>query len=97
MIPIDLGRLEALNQTLEKSPSPPSFCASVHYNGLRSDDLCVVRKWRICSSVRRRGENFRRPVSGGQRRVGREAGVWLRANMCDYNQEVLSRQLLFTI
>jgi len=30
-------------------------------------------------------------------RVRREAEVWLRANIYDYNREVLSRQLLFTI
>ena len=29
--------------------------------------------------------------------VRREAEVWLRANMCDYNQTVLISQLLFTI
>jgi hypothetical protein len=30
-------------------------------------------------------------------RVRREAEVWLRANICDYNREVLIHQLLFTI
>jgi hypothetical protein len=31
------------------------------------------------------------------KRGSREAEVWFRANMCDYNQEVLISQLLFTI
>jgi hypothetical protein len=31
------------------------------------------------------------------KRGSREAEVWLSVNMCDYNQTVLSRQLLFTI
>jgi hypothetical protein len=31
------------------------------------------------------------------KRGSREVEVWLRANMCDYNQEVPGSQLLFTI
>jgi hypothetical protein len=34
---------------------------------------------------------------GGNRRGSREAEVWFSVNMCDYNQEVLSGQLLFTV
>jgi hypothetical protein len=35
--------------------------------------------------------------TAGDTRGRREAEVWFRANMYNYNQEVLSRKLVFTI
>ena|SRR5579863_4023339 len=103
-----LGEIKSFRPDLEKSPSPsPVFVQVFISMGLgvticaypRSylTDLIAVFVDEEKASGGRSGADSAVPNTLMDKRGLREAAVWFRANMCDYNQTVLISQFLFTI
>jgi hypothetical protein len=101
-----LGRPKASKSDLEKSPSPsPVFVQVFISMGLR---LTICASYAsggfialfVGEEKTPSGQSVAQSAistKAGDRRGRRGAEVWFRVNMWDYNQEVLIRQLLFTI
>jgi hypothetical protein len=99
-----LGKVRSFKPDLEESPPPvfpqvfismglgPTICASYASGGFVA--LFVGEEKTLGGRSGADSAVSSKPKDSGDRR---ESEVWLRANMCDYNREVLIRQSIFTI
>ena len=101
-----LGKIKSFKPDPEKSPSPSPVFVQVFILMDLGVTICVsyARGGFVAVFVGEEKTSGGRSVAdsavsskAGNKRGSREADFWFSANMCDYNQEVIIRQLLFTI
>jgi hypothetical protein len=101
-----LRKIRGFKPYLEKSPSPSAVFVQVFISMGLGLTICVSYAGGgfvalfVGEEKTPSGQSVAQSAissTAGNTRGRRETEVWFRANMCDYNQEVLSRQLLFTI